>query len=229
MRAPPSHSSVRIAAAGFSPGSAASGAQRGEGSPAPGETSQLRLLAAHDPRQTPAWGGERSPARGSRAVPGHPPAGSGPGAAPRGARRPRLPRDSPEISAWGTPLRLKPLAPYSCRTSAQLLALLPLSPRAGAEATHSSQNPHGKTRILVRWPRHLPCEGQSQGPCARGAAPSAGSPGGTGGRGRRAGGRAPVPAACGKGSAEFSAGRRRGSAERGRDPSSAAPLQSPGA
>lgn len=222
----------------FQPGQRLRGVLRGgEGVPGPRGDLSGSTLAARDPRQTPAAGRGRTPAPS-------PPRWQ----RPRGLLRPggtalptapdprRAPRDSPEISAWGTPLRLKPLAPYSCRTSAQLLALLPLSLRAGAEATHSSQNPHGKKRILLRWPRHLPREGQSQGPAAgrrpgspgrRGAGrrgvrarpPSPGSPGGMArsGRGRPAGEARVSGAAAARGvrgrRRGVQSGRRRGSAE----------------
>lgn len=211
---------------------------RGErGCPTPGETSQVRLPRPVTNSSSRCWAHPRparpaAPPSQARGAPHR----SGPARSAASPPPCRALRDSPEISAWGTPLRLKPLAPYSCRTSAQLLALLPLSPRAGAEATHSSQNPHGKKRILLRWPRHLPCEGQSQGPAAgrrlgsagrrgagrlgvRGAAPPPrAAPAGrraAGGRRGNPGSQAlPLPAACGEGADEFNPGaaaaRRRG-------------------
>lgn len=62
---PLSHSFLRIAAAGEGPFPARAaptrGAARGEEAPAPRGNLLVRLLAAHDPRQTPAAGGGRHP------------------------------------------------------------------------------------------------------------------------------------------------------------------------
>lgn len=117
-----------------------------------------------------------------------------------GARSPH----SPEISAWGTSLRLKPLAPYIWRTSLQLRLLLAGSPRAqaaSAAAAHSSHQPPAPSSMAGR--RRPP---QPAAPLLDPAGPA---------QPRPAKGRAKVPA---RGSRSTGGGSRRGGDNKSRRP-----------
>lgn len=117
-----------------------------------------------------------------------------------GARSPH----SPEISAWGTSLRLKPLAPYIWRTSLQLRLLLAGSPRAqaaSAAAAHSSHQPPAPSSMAGR--RRPP---QPAAPFLDPAGPA---------QPRPAKGRAKVPA---RGSRSAGGGSRRGGDNKSRRP-----------